>query len=184
MTSEYLVFVAILVPSLMSVVLAFRKDLPIWLRVTGGVVGVVGACLSGVAGILLSNEGADLITGGDSFCYVVNMREVSNPPFPVMVIKRGEHPLYDVTFRVMILNKQGMFSEIGTIQSLGNFPIGNGREIIPFSLPANGDYASFNVFFVARNGPWVEVLRLRLVNGTWKRAIQVFRYLPDWQKRQ
>jgi hypothetical protein len=71
---------------------------------------------------------------------------------------------------------------IGISMPLGNFSSGGSTKLIPFSLPAKGDRASFNIFFAARNGSWVETLRL--VKGNWKKAIRVFRYLSKWREQQ
>ncbi len=192
MKPEYLVLVAVLIPSLASVVLALWKEPPTWLRVTGGVAAVLSAILSGIAGIEISKEGTALTTGGDSACYLVNLG-TPNPPFPAIVEKSGEYPLYSVEMRIVDLiepfkpmqipNASKPF-DLGISLSLGDFPIGDVAKEVSFSLPAKGDRASFNVFFDARNGFWAESLRLRLVNGDWKRAIQVFRDLPNQKEKQ
>jgi hypothetical protein len=187
MKPEYLALVAVVIPSVATFVLAFWEESPRWVRRTAAFATLFSAFLAGFAALWISNESAALITGGDSFCYVVN-EGVPNPPFPAVVFKSGEYPLYDVHMRIVNLiepfrplqvSPGSKPFDLGITLQLGDFPIGGAAREIEFPLPAKGDRASFNVFFDAHNGFWIENLRLRLVKGEWRKAIQVFRSLPN-----
>lgn len=189
MNPEHLAFVATIIAALPCFLLAFWERPPAWLRVTCGLAALAGAILAGVAGIAASNESASLITGGDGFCYLVN-EGVPSPPFPAFVIHQGEYPLYDVQMRIVDLlepfRPMPLPGRSKPVDQGLNFPLGNfsPNASVQLSkvLPVNDDKASFNVFFSARNGFWIEDLRLRLVNGDWKKAIQVFRNDDPAQK--
>jgi hypothetical protein len=182
MKPEYLAVVAVIIPSVGTFVLFLWEKSPIWVRRTAAVATLFSTILSGFAALWISNESTALITGGDSFCFVVNMG--SNPPFPAVLVKNGDYPLYDVVMRVTNLTEpfrpmQGVVPKLfGISLFVGDLPVGGYASEIPFSLPPKDDRASFNIFFSARNGSWSEELRLRLVNGNWKKAFRVFRLLP------
>jgi hypothetical protein len=62
----------------------------------------------------------------------------------------------------------------GVTVSVGDMIQGHANT---YSVPANfsptGDHLNLNVFFTARNGDWVQILREIRVDNTWRRAIQV-----------
>jgi hypothetical protein len=129
----------------------------------------------------LNEQIVDLVTGGDSFIYLDCIPR-QNLPFLVLIHKRGEFPLYDVNVRIVDLNSKPL--GLGTQWVLGNYPRGTAdctaEQIL---LPRNGDEASFSFFFNARNGAWYENLRLTLVNGNWKRALQVYAPLTSGKRK-
>jgi hypothetical protein len=185
MKAEYLAFAATIIPALPCFLLALWEKPPAWLRITGGLAAITGAILAGIAGIASSNESASLITGGDSFCYLD--AEMPSPPFPAIVVQNGEYPLYDPQMRLTnlltplkpITLSNGVTVDEGINFPLPNLALNTGAQILALSLPVKDDRASFNIFFFARNGSWSEALRLRLVNGKWKRAIQVSRRISS-----
>jgi hypothetical protein len=181
MKPDYLAFVATIIAAFPCFLLALWEKPPPWLRVTCGLTALAGAILAGIAAMGVSNESASLITGGDGFCYVVN-EGVPSAPFPAIVIHDGEYPLYDVQMRIVdLLEPFSPMTLPGQSKPLDqglSFPLGNfspkGSILMSKLLPAKGDKASFNIFFSARNGFWIEDLRLRFINGEWKKALQVF----------
>jgi cell division protein FtsL len=129
----------------------------------------------------LNEQIVDLVTGGDSFIYLDCIPQ-PNSPFVVLIHKRGEFPLYDVTVRIVDLNSKPL--GLGTQWALGNYPRGTAEYTAEqLSLPRHGEEASFSFFFIARNGAWYENLRLTLVNGNWKSALQVYAPLASGKRK-
>lgn len=95
----------------------------------------------------------------------------------------GKHPLYDIIARIVDLQKasqlKGQFSldtmkyTDATVQ-IGNLIPRAGSVLQTFQL---GDVMQrdFNIFFSARNGMFEELLRLRKIDGHWRRALRVRR---------
>lgn len=137
-----------------------------------------------------SDEIADLnrkiaasVTGGDSFCYAAmgSVGVAGENAALLMVVHQGEYPLYDVNLRIVDLPEfrravdAGQLSLAGpgeTTVDVGNMSARSARPIQVWQLP-DGDQASYNVFFNARNGFWSQSLRLKRVGGEWKSATQV-----------
>ena len=180
MKPEYWAVVAALIPAGAAVVLAFRDNPSVRLRLVCALAALAGAGLSAFAGIGISNESSNMIIGG-GFCYVVN-EGVPNPPFPALLVHDGPYPLYDLQLRVVDIVEplapqpipNGKPYDAGISSEIGNLPPKSSKLLSAF-LRAHGDRAAFNLFFAARNGFWIEDLRLRLVGTEWKKAIQVFR---------
>jgi len=128
---------------------------------------------------MLSVEGIETATGGDSFCYMV----LTNSHNPI-IIHKGKHPLYGVQVRVVDLVKMRLLEQqhqpIGPLQDFifnpGDLTAGlawnNFSLRVPFSDP---DKQDFNIFFSAKNGIWTELLRLRRVSSSLQTAIKVIR---------
>jgi len=65
----------------------------------------------------------------------------------------------------------------------GDLPVSQVWMPTLLSLPLNNkNKQDLNVFIGAKNGLWTENLRMRLVNGTWERAIEVLEDLPPQHK--
>lgn len=132
----------------------------------------------------LNKQIAFSVTGGDSYCYVLLPDPVANNA-RIVVIQQGKYPLYDVSIRIVDINK---FEEVKrqfptltfdniklseTLISAGN--LSPGQAIIvndPVRL-LNADKLSFNIFIFARSGRFTEQLRLIKVEGVWKTAMRV-----------
>lgn len=132
----------------------------------------------------LSRETLSMATGGDSFC-VVSLIPTERPY--LVAIQAGKYPLYGATAKVIdhklageIIAKYGptipgdKLSASETYVTLGDLNQGSGANIPIQSL--DGDVSrTFTIFFHARNGDWIERLRLRHVNGHWVQAIKVYK---------
>lgn len=126
----------------------------------------------------LAQKNIDSVIGGDSFCYMTFASFTSLGGDPIWV-HVGQYPLYEVEARVVDLED---FKEVSTFEDLfaSQRTIKIGRVIphsarktgpvIPFS---NQEQQDFNIFFSARNGFWIQNLKLRRVDGNWVSAIRV-----------
>jgi hypothetical protein len=120
----------------------------------------------------------DYITGGQSACCLQPMRDGS-----VALNHLGKHPLYDVRARVADLEKLDQIEGRATIEQLAradtNYDFGNlfpGQATLRqgfFDLA--GTYRGFNIFYTARNGHFVQLLRFRRVGDEWLYATKVER---------
>ena len=121
------------------------------------------------------------ISGGNSFPWLqIGMTNGSNQGV-LMAIHQGDHPLYDVTARIVDLQKFEQIKNNISLATLGytdtNINIGN---MIPShaSMVQNWKIESepkqsYNIFFTARNGSFTQLLRLKKVNGAWVTATKV-----------
>ena len=130
------------------------------------------------------------VTGGDSFCTINLLKPISEVTH-LVVSNRGESPLYDVSARIVDLQKSdevldgsGTFTfddlnQFQTILDLGNIPPEQVVAITERWPIGAGDRKEYNVFFTARNGSWFERIRMVKVDGEWKVAIRVYRGVGD-----
>lgn len=132
----------------------------------------------------LTKDSLAAITGGDSFCRVNLLgRDDAQGP-TVVVIHQGRYPLYEVAVRFADLRRWGQPLPPGmtAAQLLATDPQFHPGTLAPTSasqvgrVPALRDDAEgFNVFFSARNGFWMQKVRLRRVAGAWVMATRVVR---------
>ena len=121
----------------------------------------------------LAKENIATVTGGDSFAYAWIQDR-----FPYFgVVAQGKYPLYDLNVRIVDLEEAKKRSNfLGTSISFGEIVPGISRlQDIKFEF-GNSESRSFNIFFSARNGSWVQLLRLRkLKDDRWVSATRVDR---------
>lgn len=108
------------------------------------------------------------ITGGESYC------KLAFGPDGTFVIHIGDFPLYDVTVRIVDLNKtprdwQGTNVRIGDL--IPRHAVGLN---VPFAW-SPGDTRRANLFFTARNGSFIQLLRGYKVHDKWVWAEKVVR---------
>jgi hypothetical protein len=141
-----------------------------------------------------TKENINNITGGDSFCFLDVF--YPNDPGPYWTaFQRGGYPLYEVEARVVDVNK---FDKLIAGNSAANISIAtSGSNTIlkinnlspkqahagrgPLSLDASG-HQKFDVYFMARNGFWTELLRLQRQHDKWYEAKRVLR-IDDGKER-
>lgn len=128
-------------------------------------------------------------TGGDSFCYLVFVPETENT-FAMVAISKGKFPLRNVTATIvdvrefeqavrtkptvyLLLHPSVSYRKSLTIGDLPRESSHSGKELGDYTTNGTGDYRSFNIFFLAINGAWTELARMRRVNGRWVRAVKV-----------
>jgi hypothetical protein len=135
----------------------------------------------------LEQKTSDLVahvTGGDSYCYLTlaNLMPGSNSGI-VTVIHQGKHVLYDVTARICDLQAVEAVRNNLTFQAINNTEIhrsfGNltpgfakGNDVWDLGASTRRD---FNIFWAARNGGFVQLLRFRRVGDCWSYATKVER---------
>ena len=124
------------------------------------------------------------VTGGDSYCYLVIgiVDHGKNAAF-AWVSHRGEYPLYDVNLTVVKSNdmqriERASFEELSHIRTefdVGNMTQGETRLWRKWLLP-DEEPQSYHVFIRARNGVFRQQIRLKKVEGHWKKATKVTRH--------
>ena len=133
----------------------------------------------------LSKKNLDAITGGDSFCYIYMSLERNG--VPLYLNHYGRNHLFEVYVRVVDLDgfdravKAGRLfedqnqyqSQFGPIPSLQR---GTAKPLATYPpLATDADYKRYNVFIMARNGIFTELIRLRRrpENHLWAEAVLV-----------
>lgn len=119
------------------------------------------------------------MTGGDSFAYIGMMERGTNLYEP-HILHVGHNALSNVQSRMVDLqifakvfaagNPQGA----DTVENVAELPVATGQAVSP-PIHLSGPRHDFNIFFNARNGRWVQLLRMRKVSGTWIRAFVILR---------
>jgi hypothetical protein len=134
----------------------------------------------------LQHENASLITGDDSFAYAafqifdIDGTAVDAHAMPnnlllaPVIIAKGEYPLYDVTVRFVDFREPVTNNSALTGYQIGNIAPGL-ATLTPIRLPHHGKDLKFNIFFSARNGLWVQSLRMPWVGDGWGLANKVMR---------
>jgi hypothetical protein len=122
---------------------------------------------------------ASTVTGGDSYCYLTPVDEGTTPL--LLLVHQGKFPLYDISLRIVDLNKWSQLKQPITLDSVnqthtilnaGNLAPSHTIQVGKLSLP-DGDSQDFNIFVSARNGFFTELLRCRRVKGQWVYALRV-----------
>lgn len=133
----------------------------------------------------LTKETLDSVTGGDSFAYLgITGLSDEDGSGRLFLIHQGEHPLFDVGIRIVDLEKFDAYEghppsfeilqETDTYRSVSAVAAGYSADLGPFQI-GTGDTRRFNVFFVARNGGFTQLIRYRRVEGQWRWATKVMR---------
>jgi hypothetical protein len=134
----------------------------------------------------LQRENANAITGGDSFCWMG--LSVSDPAAAAIArpifIHQGRYPLYDVSARIVDSDEYARLTAakdfiaaskalLGTNVSVGNMTPGFSTDTgVVLSHPSGKNF-TYNVFYVARNGSWIQSLRMRWTGNGWALANRV-----------
>jgi hypothetical protein len=122
------------------------------------------------------------ISGGDSFPYFqISMINNETNVGLLMAIHEGEHPLYDVTARIVDLQKFRQIENNLTFDSMShcdtNVNVGNlissHATMIQKWQIENDMEQSYNIFFTARNGSFKQFIRLKKIDHKWLSAIKV-----------
>lgn len=131
----------------------------------------------------LNHKIANLVTGGEGFCYMlIGSIAPTSDQGTMTIVRQGEFPLYEVKARIVDLDE---FKAKGPItfdnMFLGDTNLSLGT-LPPYTAAFHGridlgpkDQKDFNVFFSARNGLYTQNLSLRKIDGTWRSASRVKR---------
>jgi hypothetical protein len=126
------------------------------------------------------------ISGGNSFCYgrLFTINGQTNMAH-LIAVNGGAHTVFDAQVHIADLDCIEK-----SVASKGAIPLESCNSI--FGVPsmitpnhgaatvgqlslAEGNVRRFNLFWSARNGDWIQFLRLVRVDGNWHSAIRVFR---------
>jgi hypothetical protein len=122
------------------------------------------------------------ITGGDSFCYV-QLFDIQQNTAHILAVNTSAHPVFNGSGNMADLEcLERAFASKGAIHPttcyntlhVPNLAPGKAGEIGQLSL-GEGIVRRFNIFWSARNGDWIQLLRLAKVNGIWRSATRVTR---------
>jgi hypothetical protein len=132
----------------------------------------------------LNKQIVNLVTGGDSYSY---FQFSGTKHKPLVLAHRGEHPLYDVKCRLIILGDYTKLPSLSPMAYLSQnekrLEIGALRsgawglqpDIVLSDEPTQG----FNIFFEARNGTWVQMVRIRKVGDGYQWSTKVIKRIND-----
>ncbi|MHA6492263.1 hypothetical protein ACX0MV_03300 [Pseudomonas borbori] len=126
----------------------------------------------------LAKEGIASVTGGDGFVYVDILKNLFPNALSPVVVSESTYPQYDLSIRFFDEHKNHEDQIARPLKlNIATLPPGQSvYERIPaFDLEGKSDYAKFNLFISARNGSFIEELRLRKVSGEWYSAFRVFK---------
>lgn len=120
------------------------------------------------------------VTGGNSFCELIITPQTETTA-RMILLAHGEFPQYEINIRIVdlaLFGKNNDYSEEGLKKSQVILNIGNmSPESSEMLNVLQGDFSSnkkaFNIFFSARNGFYVETLRLFKIDNLWKRSIKI-----------
>jgi hypothetical protein len=135
----------------------------------------------------LNKRSANLITGGDSYCFlgVSNLTTMGDYPLR-LAVHMGKYPLYDVQVEIADLDKfakllkSGKHSYEDVMNTYETFKIGNlnPRQLLSlghWNLKDADNIKKYNVFIIAKNGKVDQNIVLKKINGHWKLATRVFK---------
>ncbi len=128
----------------------------------------------------------EMITGGNSFCYVECNPHTDNSGtwFPV-VIHHGDIPLYDVDIRIINLRRvnqvdrtlpvyeRQQFTDI--LLNVGNLPVDRSFASTELRIPLDEEFG-YNIYITARNGYFMQKLRFCHQNGQWLTGTEMKKY--------
>lgn len=131
----------------------------------------------------LNREIANLVTGGNSFCYITFASpDPSTNRGILTIVQQGDHPLYDVNARIVDLQESLQIKnstletilKTQTILPIGNMAQGAAAIFGPFDL-GDSQNRDFNIFFSSRSGFFTQLLRMRKISNKWIMATKVER---------
>ncbi len=131
-----------------------------------------------IAGV---QESINTVTGGDSFAGLQPVATGNNYHLVFTLVPGGKYPLHALTVRGFARNTYPATAEHVTADmqrgeqtvTIGDLPAPIADK--EFSVAPDTNAIDCHAMFVATNGYWNQMIQLRLVNGTWKRAIKIVR---------
>lgn len=129
-----------------------------------------------------TNDLVGHITGGDSVCYLIGSPVSPDQLGNLALVHHGKHPLYNVNARLVDLEVFDQFKDNLTFENIqkaeiqrqfGDLIPGHASMVGGAVSLGTGDTRRFNIFFTARNGSFVQLLRFRKINGSWVSAVKV-----------
>ena len=124
----------------------------------------------------------DHVSGGNSFPWIqIGMVNSATDKGTLMVHHNGEHLLYDVSVRIVNLNK---FRQLNGNISLSTMQLTDTNKVLGNLIPGHSvmleewelEHAAsqdYNVFFFGRNGGFTQAIRMRKIGGEWVTATRI-----------
>lgn len=123
------------------------------------------------------------ITGGDNFCYINLVPDGSGENSPVLIaINDGDYPLSGISVRMwdpadygekaIPMKSLEEFIKDSHIIDVGDLNPHSAKTLGHLSLPKS-ELKNFEITLMAKNGVFTQQLRLRRIDGVWKRAFRV-----------
>lgn len=121
------------------------------------------------------------ISGGNSFCFASFSKNYLDENY-LSISHQGSYPLYDLTIRVVDLDKFNLHSgnplqaqDFEQTFSVGTLLPNQINNLCKLTISEQETSKNFNIFFSARNGMFHEQLRLKKINHEWVSALKVDR---------
>lgn len=135
--------------------------------------------------ITLNQEVNKLQTGGNGFCFVgINSSNDPDAKGIFMLYSKGQYPQYDIKVVVLDLSKAPPSYEVKDLAELGAMQLkGDMGTLGPNTNRIVGQLAlnekGFNVGIDTRAAHFDEALRLKRINGQWRIAFRVYKWLDN-----
>jgi hypothetical protein len=176
----------------MSVLSRLWPLLPALVIAVGAVIVAVGGFWAAYrqtnfnAELRQKNDQIARLTGGDGFCWIAFQFASANGqpvnanvmPDDLMLvpnfIHQGQYPLYEVSANIVDIDELRKNAARATTQAnAGNFAPGSYAKTIGVHILHHGKDLNFNIFYVARNGSWLQKLRMRWIGNGWATANRI-----------
>lgn len=120
------------------------------------------------------------ITGGDSFGELI-VTPIDHNKAELMLISHGKYPLYELSLRIVDIEliktvKIRTMDDIYKTQpiiSVGNMQVSSALPLGKLSSDFTHSYKEFNIFFDARNGFFVQNIKLSKKENSWVKSTSI-----------
>ena len=136
--------------------------------------------------ITLQQNNLSTITGGDSFAEMgIQVPDTASGSVAIpMFIHHGKFPIYDVEARIVDLDEMERVRQLpdhtqfvaalsGITLNIGSLTPGFARGTGTVLQHPSGKDFNYNVFFVARNGSWIQEFRMKWNGKGWSIANRI-----------
>lgn len=129
----------------------------------------------------LARDQVKTLIGAGSFCYVDFERDSLDRGTPVLFVDhQGKYPLYNVEARIVdIESTKAYFSQrkskgvpiseagpaMGIVVHVGDMAVGSSTVLGVSTDLTSAEERNFNVFFTARNGFWLQQIKIRQIGS-------------------
>jgi hypothetical protein len=137
--------------------------------------------------ITLQQDNLSAVTGGDSFAEMaIQTPDTVNGSIAMpMFVHHGRFPLYDVEARIVDIDElerlrnspdqtQFMTALNGILINVGSLTAGTARGTPTILKHPSGRDFNYNIFYFARNGSWIQELRMKWNDKGWSIANHIF----------
>lgn len=126
----------------------------------------------------LARRSINNVTGADSFAYLDLVPRTAND-MQLVVVHQGHYPLYNLSVRIFDFDSPFPNTPEGfarQVVKVGDLAVGKASVLLNYWLRLTGrQKVRLNVFFDARNGSWVQLIKLVWRNDHFARATAIKR---------